>query len=82
MQTPQEESEKKCPGCGSTHVEVISTEQFKEGHEAGIFYELDPKLRRCVQKKAWLKTVWTEPLSAATLQPPCPHNSPTDQLIL
>jgi predicted RNA-binding Zn-ribbon protein involved in translation (DUF1610 family) len=33
-------AEKKCPACGSTNGEILSHQRFKEGYEAGVYYDL------------------------------------------
>ena len=44
-------TEKKCPSCGGTNGELESTAQFKEKHETGVYYELDPKNRKRNKKR-------------------------------
>ena len=38
-----EPEKKSCPLCGSSNGEIISGSRLKEGMEAGVFFNIDPK---------------------------------------
>jgi hypothetical protein len=42
---------KKCPSCGSANGEVISNKRLKEGMDAGVFYNIDPRTGKRAKKK-------------------------------
>lgn len=33
----------KCPSCGSANGQVVSADRLREGFEAGVYYNIDPK---------------------------------------
>jgi hypothetical protein len=41
----------KCPSCGGTNGEFLSPERFKEGVEAGVYFNIDPKTGGPAMKK-------------------------------
>lgn len=45
------ENENKCPSCEGANGEVISAERVKEGMEAGVYYNIDPKTGKRAKKK-------------------------------
>lgn len=46
-----ETPERKCSLCGSANGEVLNAERVKEGLEAGVFYNIDPKTGRRAKKR-------------------------------
>jgi phage FluMu protein Com len=47
----REPTEKRCPMCDSTNGEVISAQRFKEGFEAGVFFNANPRTGKRSKKK-------------------------------
>ena len=48
---PIEAPTEKCPSCGSTNGQAISAERCKEGFEAGVFFNIDPKTGKPAKKR-------------------------------
>lgn len=46
-----DETKKVCPGCGSANGQVISFERVKQGMDAGVFYNIDPRTGKPAKKK-------------------------------
>ena len=47
----QSPEERKCSTCGTTHGQVISHERMKDGLEAGVFFNIDPRTGKRAKKK-------------------------------
>lgn len=41
----------KCPSCGGRNGQIISSDRVKEGLDAGVFYNIDPKTGGPAKKK-------------------------------
>ena len=44
-------TEEKCPSCGGSRGEVVSQEHMKEGFEAGVYFNIDPRTGKRIAKK-------------------------------
>ena len=45
------DAERRCPVCGGTNGEVLSQEQFEQGHEEGAIFDIDLKTGKRAKKK-------------------------------
>jgi len=41
----------KCPTCGVTKIEVLSNDRVREGMDAGVFFNIDPKTGKRAKRK-------------------------------
>lgn len=47
---PFQEKE-ECPSCGGVNIQIISNDRLKEGLDAGVFYNIDPKTGKRAKNK-------------------------------
>lgn len=48
---PDGADQTKCLTCGGTNIELLSNERVREGMEAGVFFNIDPKTGKRAKPK-------------------------------
>lgn len=46
-----DDTKKVCPGCGSANGQIIPFDRVKQGMDAGVFYNIDPRTGKPAKKK-------------------------------
>jgi hypothetical protein len=44
-------AETKCAACGSVNGEILSAERFKEGFDAGVYFNIDPRTGKPAKRR-------------------------------